>query len=80
MLIATKSQVEIDRLKAQLSKEFKMKDFGEAKKILGMEINRDRERGKLWLEAVFAEGTTTFWYTRSYKTCKYSTCSSFEIE
>ena len=38
MLIAAKSQVEIDRLKAQLSKEFEMKDLGEAKKILGMEI------------------------------------------
>ena len=47
MLIAAKSQVEIDRLKVQLSKEFEMKDLGEAKKILGMEINRDRERGKL---------------------------------
>ena len=49
MLIATKSQDEIDKLKAQMSKEFEMKDLGEAKKILGMEINRDRERGKLWL-------------------------------
>jgi len=38
MLIASKSKVEIDRLKAQLRTEFKMKDFGEAKKILGMEI------------------------------------------
>ena len=26
-----------------------MKDLGEAKKILGMEIIRDRQRGKLWL-------------------------------
>jgi len=49
MLIAAKSQVDIDRLKAQLSKEFEMKDLGEAKKILGMEISRDRDRGKLWL-------------------------------
>jgi len=49
MLIAAKSEVEIDRLKAQLSKEFEMKDLGEAKKILSMEINRDREREKLWL-------------------------------
>ena len=32
-----------------MSKEFEMKDLGEAKKILGMEINRDKERGKLWL-------------------------------
>ena len=49
MLIAAKSQVEIDRLKAQLSKEFEMKDLGEAKKLLGMESNRDKERGKIWL-------------------------------
>ena len=49
MLIAAKSQFEIDRLKAQLSKEFEMKDLGEAKKILGMEISRDRQRGKLCL-------------------------------
>ena len=34
MLIATKSQVEIDRLKAQLSKEFDMKDFALQKKSL----------------------------------------------
>ena len=49
MLITSKSQVEIERLKAQMSKEFEMKDLGEAKKILDMEISRDRERGKLWL-------------------------------
>ena len=49
MLIASKSQVEIDKMKAQLSKEFEMKDLGETKKILGMEISRDRTRGKLCL-------------------------------
>ena len=48
MLIATKSQVETNRLKARMSKEFEMKDLGEAKKIPGMEISRDKERGKLW--------------------------------
>ncbi|KAL4272870.1 hypothetical protein GQ457_13G029760 [Hibiscus cannabinus] len=49
MLIASKSQQEIDKLKAQLNQEFEMKDLGEAKKILGMEISRDRRRGKLCL-------------------------------
>ena len=49
MLIASKNQGEICRLKAQLSKEFKMKDLGEAKKILDMEIARDRQRGTLCL-------------------------------
>ncbi|TYH50901.1 hypothetical protein ES332_D10G236100v1 [Gossypium tomentosum] len=49
MLIASKSQKEIDKLKAQLNQEFEMKNLGEAKKILGMEISRDRQRGKLCL-------------------------------
>ena len=41
--------MEIDVLKAQLSKEFEMKDLGGARKILGMEIVRDRKRGQLCL-------------------------------
>ena len=41
MLIVSRNQGEICRLKAQLSTEFVMKDLGEAKKILGMEIARD---------------------------------------
>ncbi|TXG70734.1 hypothetical protein EZV62_005669 [Acer yangbiense] len=49
MLIASKSKVEIDRLKAQLSSEFDMKDLGEAKKILGMKIKRDRVKGTICL-------------------------------
>ncbi|CAN1822894.1 Retrovirus-related Pol polyprotein from transposon TNT 1-94, partial [Linum perenne] len=49
MLIASKSKVEIDKLKVQLSKEFEIKDLGEAKKILGMEIKRDRKEGAVWL-------------------------------
>ena len=49
MLIAAKNLHEIVRLKALLSKEFDMKDLGTTKKILGMEIHRDREKGRLWL-------------------------------
>ena len=49
MLIASKSQDEIEKLKTQLNQEFEMKDLGEAKMILGMEITRDRKRGKLCL-------------------------------
>jgi hypothetical protein len=45
MLIAAKNLVE----KTQLSGEFEMKDLGATKKILGMEIHRDREAGKLFL-------------------------------
>ena len=49
MLISSRNQEEICRLKAQMGKEFEMKDLGEAKKILGMEIARDRQRDTLCL-------------------------------
>ena len=47
MLIAAKSKEEIRAVKAQLNNEFEMKDLGAAKKILGMEIMRDRVARKL---------------------------------
>jgi hypothetical protein len=40
---------EINKLKALLSREFDMKDLGATKKILEMEIPRDRDAKKLWL-------------------------------
>jgi hypothetical protein len=49
MLIVVKSKIDIANLKAQLSSEFEMKDLGAAKKILGMEITRDRKSGLLFL-------------------------------
>nr|GEV99350.1 hypothetical protein [Tanacetum cinerariifolium] len=41
MLIACKSKAEIGSTKSLFKKEFDMKELGEAKKILGMEIVRD---------------------------------------
>jgi hypothetical protein len=49
MLIAAKSKIDITNLKAQLSREFEMKDLGAGKKILGMEITRDSKSGLLFL-------------------------------
>ena len=49
MLVASKNMAEINKLKAQLAKAFDMKDLGAEKQILGIEIHRDREHGKLWL-------------------------------
>lgn len=49
MLIASNNMREIEKLKTQMSKEFEMKDLGEAKKILGMEITRNREQGMVCL-------------------------------
>jgi len=48
MLIASKSRSAIDKLK-DLSFEFEMKDLDEAKKVLGMEIERDHKGGKVSL-------------------------------
>ena len=39
----------IHKLKMELSKTFDMNELGSAKRILGMEILRDRKAGKLWL-------------------------------
>ncbi|KAK3010396.1 hypothetical protein RJ639_011710 [Escallonia herrerae] len=49
MLIAAKRKSHILHLKKLLSREFDMKDLGSAKKIIGMEIHRDRKAGKLWV-------------------------------
>ena len=49
ILIAYKSLSEIQKLKLVLSGEFEMKDLGSAKKIIGMEIRRDRTHRKLYL-------------------------------
>ena len=49
MLIAAKSMCKVNRLKSLLHKEFEMKDLGATKKILGMEIHKDKEARKLWL-------------------------------
>ncbi|KAL4292152.1 hypothetical protein GQ457_14G024210 [Hibiscus cannabinus] len=49
MLIAAKNMHDVVGLKDLLSQEFDMKDLGAAKKILGMEIHRDRSSRKLWL-------------------------------
>ena len=49
MLIASKDRNEINKLKMLLKSEFEMKDLGEAKKILGMKIERDRKHFELKL-------------------------------
>lgn len=49
MLIAGPNNDRINELKAQLAREFEMKDLGPANKILGMQIHRDRNNRKIWL-------------------------------
>ncbi|XP_070053673.1 uncharacterized protein [Nicotiana tomentosiformis] len=49
MLIVAKDLEENHNLKSELKSEFEMKDLGAAKKILGMEIKRDRKANMLFL-------------------------------
>lgn len=49
MLIASKKMSTIQRLKDELSTEFEMKDLGTARRILGMDIIRDKAQGTLLL-------------------------------
>ena len=49
MLIASVSMSLIKDLKQKLKGEFDMKDLGPAKKILGMQLHRDRKTGTLFL-------------------------------
>ena len=49
MLVAGPNKDRVQELKAQLAREFDMKDLGSANKILGMQIHRDRDNRKIWL-------------------------------
>lgn len=49
ILMANSSKEEINNLKKKLNSEFEMKDLGIAKRILGMDIVRDQEKGVLFL-------------------------------
>ena len=49
MLAADPNKDRVQELKAQLTRKFKMKDLGQANKILGMQIHRERINKKIWL-------------------------------
>lgn len=49
MLIASQSKSEVEQLKSDLKIRFEMKDLGSARRILGMDIARNRSKGSLWL-------------------------------
>ena len=49
ILMASYDMQEIQKLKERLNDGFEMKDLGNAKRILGMDIMRDRNKGELFL-------------------------------
>nr|GEV96487.1 retrovirus-related Pol polyprotein from transposon TNT 1-94 [Tanacetum cinerariifolium] len=68
------NMAEIKKLKRQLSQEFKMKDLGLAKQILGMSIIIDRMKGKSTTGYVFTVGgTIVSWMSRIQKCVAMST-------
>ena len=80
MLIASKSMEEINRLKAQLSRTFDMKDLGAAKHILGMEIHRDKKNGKLWLsQQKYVEGVLEKFCMNNVKPVNVPLASHFKL-
>lgn len=49
LILASNEKVKTS-LKKKLSQTFDMKDLGEAKYLLGMNITRDRKARKIWLD------------------------------
>lgn len=47
MLLASKSESDLKGVKTSLKEEFDMKDLGESKRILEIEINRKRNKGSV---------------------------------
>ena len=47
MLVIGPNKDRVQELKAQLAREFDMKDLGPANKILGMQIHQDRSKRKI---------------------------------
>lgn len=43
LIVCGDSRLEIEKFKSAISKRFNMKDLGDLKRILGMEVKRDRE-------------------------------------
>ena len=53
ILVTSKNKGEIERLNKQLAFEFEIKDLGDAQRILGIEIRRDKKNGSVWLTQQF---------------------------
>jgi len=81
MLIASKNKSSIDKLKVQLSCELKIKDLGEARRILGMKIERDRvkERVSLTQKAYFQKVLQKFLIGDEAKSVSSSLAPHFKL-
>jgi len=78
MFIVSTNRSSIDKLKIQLSLEFEMKDLGEEKRILGMEIEKDRVKGKVKLRKHIARRFYRSSMLDVNQVCEYSFGPSFQ--
>nr|KYP59891.1 Retrovirus-related Pol polyprotein from transposon TNT 1-94 [Cajanus cajan] len=80
MLIVARDTNVIQNLKTLLNGEFDMNDLGAAKKILGMEIYRDRTQKKVFLsqKEYIQKNLASFW-NEQCKTLKHSFVNQREI-
>ncbi|GKV46553.1 hypothetical protein SLEP1_g53526 [Rubroshorea leprosula] len=80
MLIIAKRKEDIDKLKKEMSSEFEMKDLGQAKRILGMEIHRDRHGGTIKLsQKKFVEKVLEHFNMRDAKPVSTLLASHFKL-
>jgi hypothetical protein len=49
MLVMGDDQLGVENFKRDISNEFKMKDLGETQMFLGLKVERDREKGVIYL-------------------------------
>lgn len=80
MLLASKDIDEIIKIKDSLSLEFDMKDLGPAKRILGMDIKRDRYKGFLFLnQKMYIEKVLQRFNMNKKQNYIYSTWTTLQV-
>lgn len=80
MLVAGSSIHEIDNLKKQLSKEFKMDDLGAVKQIIGTRITRNRKNHELrFSQAEYVEKVLSRFNMKDAKPVNTPLVSSFRL-
>jgi hypothetical protein len=78
ILLASKSQQRIDQIKADLGKQFHVKDMGELHYFLGVGVKQNPETGKIWIgQQAYTEAIQEAW-NGAFQTCLYTSYSRNE--
>src|ERR1051325_12033626 len=71
ILIASNNVEEVMRVKAELNKEFEMKDLRAASRILGIDIRKDRKLSKVISRGISTEDSRKVWYDEFEACCDF---------